>query len=228
MSANTKNIIYDAFVLANGEPPPKACLRTLCESSRHVVALDGATERLIALRIWPDVILGDLDSISTSTLKQATRRNIKIVRISGQETADLEKGLRFCQRRGWKRIIVSGFIGPRLDHSVNALGVFAKFSKLELTLITSQSIGRVVQGRRVLTCSMQPGLRVSIMPLPEARGVTLTGVKWPLNNRTLKLSGKVSLSNEATSNVVTMRQTSGCSIFILHRRRSQIFLDCDT
>ncbi len=228
MSANTKKIIYDAFVLANGAPPPKACLRALCESSRHVVALDGATERLIAMGIWPDVIVGDLDSISASTLKRATRRNVRIVRVTEQETSDLEKGLRFCQRRGWKRIVVSGFMGPRLDHSINALGVFTKFPKLILTLMTSQSIGRVVQGRRVLTCSMQPGLQMSIMPLPEARGVTLAGVKWPLKNRTLKLSGKISLSNEAISSVVTLRQTSGCSIFITHRRRNQIFLDCNT
>ena len=228
MSANPKKIIYDAFVFANGEPPPKACLRALCKNSRHVVALDGATERLIALGMWPDVIVGDLDSISASTLKQAARRKAKIVRITEQETSDLEKGLQFCQRRGWKQIAVSGFMGPRLDHSVNALGVFAKFPKLELTLITLQSIGRIVQGRRVLTCSVQPGLQISVMPIPEARGVTLTGVKWPLKNRTLTLNGKVSLSNEATTDVVTLRQTSGCSIFITHRHRSQITLDCNT
>ncbi|MBU1937913.1 thiamine diphosphokinase, partial [bacterium] len=150
--------IYDAFVLANGNSPPKACVQALCKNSRRVVALDGATERLIAMGIWPDMILGDLDSISASTLKQAQRRNIKIVRVIEQETPDIEKGLQYCQRRGWKRIAVAGFIGPRLDHSINAFGVFTKFPKLELTLITSQSIGRVVQGRRVLTCVAHPGL----------------------------------------------------------------------
>ncbi|MBU1936484.1 hypothetical protein KKG05_03730, partial [bacterium] len=106
-----------------------------------------------------------------------------------------------------------------------AFGVFTKFPKLELTLITSQSIGRVVQGRRVLTCVAHPGLQISIIPLPEARGVTLIGVKWPLKNRTLKLNGKISLSNEATDKSVILRQTSGCTIFITHRHRNQIVFD---
>jgi thiamine pyrophosphokinase len=213
---------YDVFILAKGTPLSKSCLRALCESSRRVIALDGATERLFSMRIKPDMILGDLDSISASTLKKAQRRNIKIIRVTEQETSDLEKGLRYCQRRGWKRIVVAGFLGPRLDHSANAFGVFSKFPKLELTLITSESIGRIMHGRRTFTCTTKPGLQISIMPIPEARGITLTGVKWPLKNRTLKLSGNVSLSNKATSDTVTLRQTSGTTIITTTRRRSQI------
>jgi thiamine pyrophosphokinase len=206
--------------------PSEKCLRALAEASRRTIALDGAADRLGSKGLWPDVILGDLDSISPSTLKSGARRRITVVPVAEQETPDLDKGLRFCQRRGWKRVCIAGFLGPRLDHSLNALGTFAKYDDLELTLVTSQSIGRVVHGHAGLTCTCRPGLRLSLMPAPVARGVTLSGVRWPLRRRTLRQGGLVSLSNEAIARVVTMRQTSGCTIFITQRRRGQISLAC--
>lgn len=217
--------MYDAFLLAHGDKPTIACLRALVNNSRHVIALNGASEQLIALKLWPDFILGDLDSVSAAMLKSAARHRARVVHIKEQETPDLEKGLHFCKSKRWERIVLAGFLGPRLDHSLNALSAVMAYPEMEITLVTSESIGRVIHGRKTLKCSVKSGLKVSVMPMPVARGVTLSGVKWPLRNKTLKQSGTVSLSNEATESVATMRQNSGCSIFILQRRRGQITLD---
>ncbi len=228
MSRARASLSYDALLVADGSLPSGKCLRALIDASRRTIALDGAADQLDRKGLRPDIILGDLDSISPSTLKSAARRRITIVRVAEQETPDLDKGLRLCHRRAWKRVCVAGFLGPRLDHSLNALGAFAKFDDLELTLITSQSIGRVVHGPAALTCTVRPGLRLSVMPAPVAHGITLSGVRWRLRARTLRQGGLVSLSNEAIAPVVTMRQTSGCSIFIAQRRRDQISLDFTT
>lgn len=228
MASASAKPLYDALLLAHGDLPPKACLRALAHASRRTVALDGAADRLSRMGLWPDFILGDLDSVSTSTLKSAARRRITVLPVKEQKTSDLEKGLRFCQSRGWKRVAVAGILGPRLDHSLNALSIFAKYSALEVTLLTSQSIGRVVHGHTSLSCAVRPGLRLSLMPAPVARGVTLSGVSWPLRGRTLRQDGLVSLSNKAVAPVVSMCQTSGCSIFIVQRSRGQIALACDT
>jgi thiamine pyrophosphokinase len=225
MSRSRASLSYDALLVADGSLPSGRCLRALIDASRRTVALDGAANQLSRRRLRFDIILGDLDSISPSTLKSAARRRITILRVPEQETPDLDKGLRLCQRRRWKRVCIVGFLGPRLDHSLNALGAFAKYDDLELTLVTSQSIGRVVHGRAALMCTVRPGLRLSLMPTPMARGVILSGVRWPLRRRTLRQGGFVSLSNEAIAPVVTMRQASGCSIFIAQRRRDQISLD---
>jgi len=225
MSENTKKQLYDALVVAHGDLPPKACLKALSKASRRLIALDGAADRLIAIGLWPHIILGDLDSISASALKSTPRHGVKIVQIKEQQTSDLEKGLQFCKEQNWKHIAVTGFLGHRLDHSLNAFGVLSRFRDLEITLITSQSIARVLHGRVTFKCAMQPGQQISLMPLPVARGVTLIGVKWPLRNQTLRQTGFVSLSNEATQTAVTMRQTSGCGLFIVQRRRGQIELE---
>lgn len=220
-----KKQFYDALVVAHGDLPPKACLKALSKASRRVIALDGAADRLIAMGLRPHVILGDLDSISASALKLASRRGTRIVQIKEQKTSDLEKGLQFCKERNWKRIAVAGFLGHRLDHSLNAFGLLSRFRDLEMTLITSQSIARILHGHSALTCAVRSGQQISLMPLPAARGVTLTGVKWPLHSQTLRQTGLVSLSNEATDALVAVRQSSGCSLLIVQRRRGQIELE---
>jgi thiamine pyrophosphokinase len=220
-----KTQFYDVLVVAHGDLPPKACLKALANASRRLIALDGAADRLIAMGLRPHVILGDLDSISASALKLAPRHGTRIVQIKEQKTSDLGKGLQFCKERNWKRIAVTGFLGNRLDHSLNAFGVLSKFHDLEMTLITSQSIARVLHGHSAFKCAVRPGQQISLMPLPVTRGVTLTGVKWPLHSQTLRQTGLVSLSNKATHTMVTVRQASGCSLFIAQRRRGQIELE---
>jgi len=220
-----KKQFYDALVVAHGDLPSEACLKALSKASRRLIALDGAADRLIAIGLWPHVILGDLDSISASALKSAPRHGTRIVQIKEQKTSDLEKGLRFCKQRDWRCIAVTGFLGNRLDHSLNAFGVLSKFHALEITLITSQSIARVLHGHSAFKCAVRPGQQISLMPLPIARGVALTGVKWPLRSQTLRQTGLVSLSNKATHTMVTVRQASGCSLFIVQRPPRQIDIE---
>jgi thiamine pyrophosphokinase len=227
MTKDSHKALYDAVVVADGGLPSGGSLKALAKASRRVIALDGATDRLIVIGLWPHLIVGDLDSISPRALNSARRCQTTIIQLKEQETSDLEKGLRFCRRHRWRRIAVVGFLGSRLDHSLNASGVFLNFSDLEITLITSQSIGRILNGR--LTASFPARLRspISLMPLPVAKGVRLSGVRWPFRRRTLRQGGFVSLSNEAVESVVTVRQTSGCSVFVAERRRGQVFLACE-
>ncbi|MFH1010823.1 MAG: thiamine diphosphokinase [bacterium] len=227
MLRDSVTFLYDALVVAHGDSPSRACLLALAAASRRVVALDGAANRLLAIGVQPHFILGDLDSISPQALKSASRHRTRIVRLKEQETSDLEKGLRFCVKRGWKQIAFVGFLGPRLDHSLNAFGAFSKFRDLEITLITSQSIGHLLHGRMTLTCRVRPGLRISLMPLPVAKGVTLSGVRWPLRGRTLRQGDSVSLSNEAIEPIVRLRQGSGSSVVITDRRPKQVALECE-
>jgi thiamine pyrophosphokinase len=218
--------LYDALVVADGELPPSTSLKALARASRRVIALDGATDRLIAIGFWPHFIIGDLDSISPRTLNSARRRRSKIIPLREQETSDLEKGLRFCRQHRWRRIAVVGFMGSRLDHSLYASGVFSNFGDLETTLITPASIGRVLHGCLTATFRIPPRSPVSLLPLPIAKGVTMSGVRWPFRRRTLQQGGFVSLSNEVTESVVSVKQTSGCSVFVA-KRHGQILLACE-
>src|SRR5947207_109302 len=66
-----------ALIIANGPLPPKAIIHKLYASSNIVVCADGGANHARTLHIAPDVILGDMDSITASTKKYFSRGILK-------------------------------------------------------------------------------------------------------------------------------------------------------
>ena len=61
------------LIVANGEWPKQFDVETV-GTYRVVIALDGAANRLIGSNMIPDVLLGDLDSVSESVLEQCMKK----------------------------------------------------------------------------------------------------------------------------------------------------------
>ena len=66
------------LIVANGEWPRQFDVETV-GTYRVVVALDGAANRLIGSKMIPDILLGDLDSVSESVLEQCKASGVTIV-----------------------------------------------------------------------------------------------------------------------------------------------------
>ena len=79
------------LIVANGDWPKQFQLETV-GTYRVVVALDGAANRLIGGNMTPDVLLGDLDSVSESVLEQCKASGITIVHTPDQQSSDNSKG----------------------------------------------------------------------------------------------------------------------------------------
>ena len=106
MTNRTAILAAGDFPQRDGEP------WRLLVSSRRVVACDGAAKAYRrAFGRWPDVVVGDLDSIGDS-------RPACAVRVPSQETNDLSKAIAFCRARGWDDIVVLGATGRREDHTI--------------------------------------------------------------------------------------------------------------
>ena len=67
------------LIVANGEWPQSFDVEENISQFSVLVALDGATNRLIELNIIPDVVIGDLDSIHPDVLEQCNMNGTQIV-----------------------------------------------------------------------------------------------------------------------------------------------------
>lgn len=79
-----------------------------------IIALDGATDPLMAFDIKPDIILGDLDSISA----QAQHSGIQLISIHDQNLTDLQKGIRWAKQNATSIHVVCA-LGGRMDHELS-------------------------------------------------------------------------------------------------------------
>lgn len=207
-----------AVILANGTPPPASIIRRLVRSADLVVCADGGANLARRLRIRPDVVLGDMDSISPST--REFFRGVPFLQIPDQESTDLEKAIDLCIHRGMASVGIIGATGDRLDHTTGSLGCFKRFgAHLELTVF--DTVGTISMIRRSVTFTATKGDRISLIPLERCTGVSTRNLAFPLRDESLQLGVREGISNEATGRRVTVSVRSG--ILLLYRFHSRKF-----
>ena len=158
-------------ILAQGDFPRKGgAAWGLLAAAKRVVACDGAAAAYRRrFGRWPDVIVGDLDSLRTH--KGAPL----VVRIDDQDTNDLMKALGYCAGRGWRDVVIVGATGRREDHTIGNV-----FRALEagVPIVTDTGAFRPVNGRATFRTRKDAGVSV-FAPDPETK-MTSEGLKWPL------------------------------------------------
>jgi len=195
-----------ACVIANGEIPGAALVKRLARAADIVICADGGTRHAVRLGIRPDVILGDLDSLSAADRRRF--QDAAVLRIPDQESTDLEKAIRYCLRRGFGSVVIVGAVGDRLDHSTGALGCFKRFgNKIRMTLVDRG--GTLTLLSRDESIKMSPGERFSLIPLGRCSGVRIDGARYPLKGSPLQLGVHEGIGNSAAGGTVRVRHEGG-------------------
>jgi thiamine pyrophosphokinase len=169
-------------ILANGLFPARPQSRELLKGADQLICCDGAADKLISFGLSPDVIIGDLDSLSGEA---AAKYASILIKDMDQECNDLTKAVRYCIRQGYPSVSILGATGLREDHTLGNISLMLEyFPGIEVQMISDFGIFFLVQsGEQVRS---RPGEKISIFSMDNRVGVTASGLKYPLND--LKLS----------------------------------------
>jgi len=212
-----KKDLNQAFLICNGEPPSRRLARRLAAESGYIVAADGGANLARQLGIRPRAIIGDLDSI-----KPATKRYFAsslILRVRRQDNTDLEKGLDFIVAQGYRKVVIAGATGRRIDFTLANLSVLWRYiDRLVVEVVGDGWRALPVSGRSVIRA--RRGTTVSIIPFGMCQGVTLRGLKYPLKDALLRV-GCVGVSNVVVDSPFSVEvKKGGLLMLILDQRRS--------
>jgi len=188
-------------VVANGELPPgyERPVRTMLEAADLVIAADGGLTHCRALGVWPNVLIGDLDSAPPQLVTQAPEHGVEVRRFpTDKDSTDLELALEAAQTAGATAITVIAAFGGRLDHELATISLIA--ADCLNGIATDAFDGRrhlwVVRG--VLDLSLPVGATVSLVPWEgDVQGVVTEGLQWPLDTETLPFGTTRGVSNVA-------------------------------
>lgn len=200
----------NCLILCNGELSKKTLNKIVSKNKPRlqVIACDGASDFLYRHKITPDYIIGDLDSINPKTLAYYRQKKVKIKKSADQNKNDLEKALIFAIQKKFKNILITGLTGKRIDHSLNNLSVLLRYyKKAHIKIYDNKFEIFIIDKSTQFTC--KKGDIVSLIPLPIAKGITTTGLKYKLNNETLKFGKREGALNKANDNNVTIRIVKG-------------------
>lgn len=196
----------------NGRDMPIDQVLKWAVAADSVYAADGAARPLVETCISP-ILVGDMDS-----WKGGVPRGIRVEgHPEDQDTTDCDKLLKTVEADGVRDLTLVGIEGDRLDHVLSSLHSCLK-SSLNIRIILRRGIGTIVRkGKSVW--STTPGQRLSLIPLLESEGVTLTGTEWPLDHALLKPGVSISISNIATEMSVGVEMESGACLLIRELER---------
>ena len=159
-----------ALIAAGGGQIAPNRLNAMAKQADMVIAADSGLLLLNQAQIEPDMVIGDLDSLRPSDLEHIPQARIH--RDSGQDDTDLEKAICYCLEHRVGSADIVGATGGRLDHSLNAVSVLVKYGdRLSLTLHDRDGWARRVT-QSPLSFGSRIGERVSLIPAPEAFGLT--------------------------------------------------------
>jgi thiamine pyrophosphokinase len=156
-----------------------------------VIAADGGLCHMEKLGIRPDVILGDFDSLGYIPQKS------QVFPVEKDDT-DSMLAVRRGLELGCDRFVLYGALeGPRLDHTV------ANFQTLQFladrgvrgTLVGKDVLVTVIKDGNLNLPALKEGI-VSVFCLGcDARGVTIRGLQYPLEQGTLTAGFPLGVSN---------------------------------
>lgn len=228
------------IVFANGDYSRRAVQQANINEQDLIVAVDGGAVHAMNAGLRPHVLIGDLDSLpaalQSQLLDQAVDNNtasnisprqhlpVKCVSFpSEKDSSDLELALEQLQQnalfeRAVDEVLLLGVSGGRTDHALfNWLLLLAKPWSFTLRAIDDTVSAIVVTPSRALSSSVDPGITFSVLAATEiARGLTVTGVKYPLHNAELMPGSTLGLSNETSDTVLNVSLTEGRVLVMLN------------
>lgn len=165
-----------------------------------VIAADSGAAHAVALG-WPvHLLIGDLDSIPSGLTEELEATGTVVERHPmAKDRTDLALALDAALHSGLGPVTVVGGHGGRLDHLVANVALLASpaYAGLRLDARMGRTRVTVVRGRRQLFG--RPGELVSLLAFGgSARGVSTTGLLFPLEQAELLCGSSVGVSNELT------------------------------
>ena len=220
-SAQRVFILSRTIIFANGELHNIEAARAVLHADDVIIAADGGAKYCRALNITPRVIIGDLDSISPDDLEEFKNKGARILKYpKRKDETDLELAIDLAIAEGASEIILFGALGGRWDQTLANLLLPAldKFSSTPIRLMDGTQEIALLRGGSTLRWRGHTGATVSLIPIGgEARGVTTSGLEYPLRDGVLKLGSTLGVSNVIVSEEASVSLEEGLMMCVLIR-----------
>lgn len=178
-----------------------------------VIACDAGYIHAQRADVVPDVIVGDFDSYIGDISD-----GIEVVRtVPEKDETDTMMALKLALERGYKKIMMVGALGGRIDHMLAniSLTAFAAEKGADLQIVDSHhQIFAVRNAKKRVPRSEWRNLSVFAFDT-KCEGVNLKGVKYPLKEAVLSNTFALGVSNEFAAPTAEIQVKSGTLIVIL-------------
>lgn len=200
-------------------------------STDKVFVVDKGLEYADALQILPDVILGDFDTVDQRLLARYEERvhagelKAYIERYPAKKDAsDTELALMKAMEMGADEVTILAGTGSRMDHILMNMELLLMAERAAVTCYMVDETNRIQmlsdEARRevVIPRDGQHGTYLSVIPLsPVVRGLTISGVAYPLKDKEIVPGNTLTVSNRITEPAAAISVQQG-SVWVIESK----------
>ncbi|WP_353892159.1 thiamine diphosphokinase [Proteinivorax hydrogeniformans] len=178
------------YLFLNGEVPLKSDF--FYTQPSKVIAVDGGADK-IPESLTEDIIIGDLDSIRAKPKVEVIKHPVD------KDKSDFELALEYISKFfSHKKLVVFGLTGGRFDHQLFNLFLLKDYSdSFDIVCETENESIYVTKGNQKIKGCKEKSF--SIFPLEDLESLSITGAKYPLENKKVYMGETLTLSNICTS-----------------------------
>jgi thiamine pyrophosphokinase len=186
------------------------------KSGDFIICADNSFPYAIAEGMTPDLIIGDFDTGKPVDFPVGT----EILRFPiEKDDSDTMLCVKEAARRGFTQITVVGGLSGRLDHTFANLQMLAYGASNGINITVTDGENEaflLMPGKAFL--SRKEGFSLSVFSYSEkVSGLSLRGVKYPLENGELTNLFPLGLSNEIIENEAEISLDSGMLLVIISK-----------
>jgi thiamine pyrophosphokinase len=199
-------------VFAGGAPVDPS-LRMRLDDVDYVIAADSGLYAAQRLGLEVDLLVGDLDSVDDSSIADAPFEIDRHPR--AKDHTDIVLALDRARDLRPRRVVVVSGGGGRLDHAFGNLLVLASadYAAMQMDAFVGDARIAVIRDRRDLR-GPERGL-ISLFAVDgPARGVTTSGLRYPLRDDVLEPLSSRGISNEFVGGTAAVTLRSGTLLSI--------------
>lgn len=188
-----------------------------------IIAVDGGLGYCSVLELEPDLILGDFDSVSEQEREaiRLLKAQIpeRIVQLPQEkDDTDTMAAIRIGLENGYDRFLIYGGTGGRLEHTLANIQCLLYLKNHNATgyLMGGSGMICVLQNEEVKLKDNLEGYMSLFSLGKEAKGVTIRGMKYELDNATITNDFPIGISNEFIGKEATVKVEEGQLVMIIN------------
>ena len=200
-------------IICNGQFPAREYPLYLIRTADKIVCCDGAFDvfmrnsvKIFGKERLPDLVIGDLDSISGSKLKKY--RDV-IVKVEEQENNDLTKAFSHIMENcsDITSISILGATGKREDHTIGNMSLLMEYAKkyelekkdISVCMVSDYSTITAITDTCEISCGK--GRSVSIISTDSSLRIKSHGLVWPTDDVVFDNLWKATLNRSSEDTV---------------------------
>jgi len=204
------------IIFANGSLPSPEKARTLIRPDDFILCADGGTRHALALGLTPNVVIGDLDSVTEEERRRMKELDVEIIQhpVDKNET-DLELAINHALNLNPKSILILAALGGRMDQTLANIALLSSLQLVTFDIRLTDGVEEIFFCRDQAQIKGRSGDIVSLIPWQgEVSGVFTENLRWHLHHEMLYPEKTRGISNEMTADVATVTIKSGFLLIV--------------